>query len=57
VAAADPLALRPQVAPFRPANQELRPGNRDGLPGVFPADSDEFDFHSRTGKLPDFAPL
>ena len=57
VVAADPPALRPQLAPFRPADQKLRPGNRDGLPGVFPADGNEFDFHSRTGKLPEVVPL
>lgn len=57
VSAADPLALRPQVAAFGPADDELRSGNRDGFSGVFPADGDEFNFHSRTRKLPDRIPL
>ena len=53
--AADPIALWPQLALFAPANHELRPGNRDGLPGVFPADGDEFDFHGRTDSPPELA--
>ena len=48
---AHPAALRPQLAPIRPANNEFRPGNGDDLPRVFPADDDQIHFHGRTGKL------
>ena len=54
--AADPAALRPQLAPFRPADDELRSGNGDGFSGVFPADDDQFHFHGRTRKLPTVYP-